>query len=104
MSSKKRRRYGSEFKKESVQLYRKSGKSSRQIETELGIPRGLLARWSRELEADTVNAFRGNGKMLPDEAAMQKLKRELEHTKRERDILKKAVAIFSKEPNRYSDL
>jgi transposase len=104
MSSKKRRRYGSEFKKEAVQLYRKSGKSSRQIETELGIPQGLVARWAREIKTDSANAFRGNGKMLPDEATIHRLKRELEHTKRERDILKKAVAIFSKEPNRYLDL
>jgi len=102
MSKKTRRRYDAEFKKEAVRLYHAGGKSSHQLENDLGISPGMLARWAREYDADQMNAFRGNGKLLPDEAAIRQLKRELEHTKRERDILKKAVAIFSREPNRYS--
>jgi transposase-like protein len=39
--------------------------------------------------------------MRPDEAAFRKLQKELNHVRKERDILKKAVAIFSKEPNKY---
>ena len=103
MSSTTRRRYDADFKREAVQLYKKSGKSCLQIEKELGIGNGILKRWIREFAADSVYSFRGNGKMRPDEFAFKKLEKELTHVKRERDILKKAVAIFSKEPNRYLD-
>lgn len=41
--------------------------------------------------------------MKQPEEEVRDLKKELEKVKRERDILKKAVAIFSTEPNRYSD-
>jgi transposase len=34
---------------------------------------------------------------------MRRLRRENERLRRERDILKKAVAIFSEDPKRYSD-
>lgn len=104
MSTKKRRRYDTNFKREAINLHRSSGKSCLQVEKDLGISHGLLKRWIREIALDSENAFRGNGKMRPDEFSFKQLQRELTHVKRERDILKKAVAIFSKEPNKYLDL
>jgi transposase len=101
MSTQKRRRYDADFKREAVRLQQSSGKSCLQIEKELGIGHGILKRWSREYSADSRYSFRGNGKMRPDEAAFRKLQKELNHVRKERDILKKAVAIFSKEPNKY---
>ena len=103
MSKTKRRRYDAEFKREAVQLYHSSGKSCLQIAKELGIGNGILKRWIREYSADSVYSFRGNGRMRPDEFAVRKLEKELARVKRERDILKKAVSIFSREPNRYLD-
>ena len=100
-SKKRRRRYEADFKKEAVNICKSSDKSCRQIEKELGIGNGILKRWGREFDADPRNSFRGNGHMLPTEAAFKKLEKELTHVKKERDILKKAVAIFSREPNRY---
>jgi len=102
VKTKKRRRvYDADFKRESVNLCKSSNKSIRQIEKELGIGYGILKRWVREFDADPRNSFRGNGKMLPTEAEFKKIQRELTHVKKERDILKKAVAIFSREPTRY---
>jgi transposase len=102
VKTKKRRRvYDADFKRESVNLCKSSGRSCREVEKELGIGYGILKRWVREFDADPRNSFRGNGKMLPTEAEFKKIQRELTHVKKERDILKKAVAIFSREPNRY---
>lgn len=105
MEAKKRRRsYDSDFKREAVNLYQTSNKSSTQIEKELGIGNGILRRWVREYNEDPRNSFRGNGNMLPTELEFKKLKKEISHLKKERDILKKAVGIFSQNPNRYMDL
>lgn len=103
MNIQKRRRYDADFKREAVRLHQSSGKSCLQIEKELGIGNGILKRWIREYSADPRYSFRGNGTMRPDEAAFRQLQRELDHVRKERDILKKAVAIFSKEPNKYLD-
>jgi len=101
MSKKKRRKYDADFKREAVRLFKNSDKSCSCIEKELGMGNGILKRWIREYDRDPRNSFRGNGNMLPDEAAFKKLQRELKAVKTERDILKKAVAIFSRDPNRY---
>jgi transposase len=101
MSSRKRRHYDADFKREAIRLHQNSGKSCLQIEKELGIGHGILKRWIREFSADSKYSFRGNGHMRPDEAAFRQLQKELDHVRKERDILKKAVAIFSKEPNKY---
>jgi transposase len=44
-------------------------------------------------------AFPGRGKQRPDDAEISRLRRELAKTKAERDILKKAIAFFTKEPH-----
>jgi transposase len=103
MSTQRRRRYATDFKREAVRLQQSSGKSCLQVEKELGIGHGILQRWCREYSADSRYSFRGNGKMRPDESAFRQLQKELVHVRKERDILKKAVAIFSKEPNKYLD-
>lgn len=94
-----KRKYTREFKLEAVRLYRASGKSMRAIESELGITPFLLAKWVQEFRRDETQAFPGNGKLPEGEAELQRLRREVEILRQERDILKKAVAIFS-EPKR----
>jgi transposase len=99
MMSKQRRTYSREFKMEALQLLETSGKSAAQIERELGIGDGCLCQWRRKLAADGGHAFPGHGRFTPEQQEIRKLKRELEIARQERDILKKAVAIFSR-PNR----
>ena len=50
---------------------------------------------SGKLEEDQRQAFPGQGHLKPDEEEMRRLRRELERVREERDILKKALAIFS---------
>ena len=90
-----RRKFTSEFKKESVELLLRTEKTATEIAAELGIRGDLLSRWKREFNEHKEKAFPGNGN--PIEAELAKLRKELAEVKLERDILKKAVTIFSKE-------
>jgi transposase len=97
------KRFDKEFKIEAVRLASEPGNTQSQIEHDLGISQGIISRWKRELRKDGDQAFPGKGRLKPDDDDMRRLKRENERLRRERDILKKAVAIFSEDPNRYSD-
>lgn len=96
----KRRKHSEEFKRDAVALSYKSDKSLAVIADDLGINRSILTRWRREYEELGNNAFPGNGlrKLSPLEEENLRLKKELADVKEERDILKKAVRIFSKKP------
>jgi transposase len=93
--AKARRQYTREFKMEAVQLLETSGKSASELERELGIGKGNLWRWKRKFAADGDDAFPGHGRLTPEQEELRRLKRENEILRQERDILKKAVAIFS---------
>jgi transposase len=92
------------FKREAVQLAASSGKRDRAIEKELGLYQGALRHWRDELKADPEHAFPGVGHLKPLEAENLRLRRELALAQEERDILKKAIAIFSKKPKTYTGL
>lgn len=93
-----RRSYDKQFKLDAIRLYAESGKKLRDIEQELGIGCGCISHWRRELKEDENNAFRGNGNLTEQDKEIARLKRENERLREERDILKKAVGIFSKGP------
>lgn len=92
---KDRRPYTREFKLEALRLLETSGKSATQIERDLGIGSGNLYRWKRKLAQDGQEAFPGQGRLTPDQEQIRQLKRENEILRQERDILKKAMAIFA---------
>ena len=91
----RRRKYSEEFKVEAVRLAREDGRTSSEVAEDLGIRADMLRRWARELEFEGDDAFRGSGNLKSDEDELRQIKRELARVKEERDILKKAVAIFS---------
>ena len=93
--TKTRRTYTDEFKREAVQLLKSSGKTARQLERELGIGKTCLSRWKRELAEKGEQAFPGQGNVPPAQEQIQELERQVEILRQERDILKKAVAIFA---------
>lgn len=86
-----------------VELHR-SGKSSREIGRDLDLPADMVRRWSREHAATGESSFAGNGKaiMTPEQKEIAELKKALKEAEIERDILKKAVGIFSKSDHKYS--
>ena len=102
MSYKPRKSYDNEFKREAVRLVIEEGRKASEVERNLGITPSLVTRWIREMKEDPEYAFPGKGRLKAPEDEVRSLRRELEQVKQERDILKKAITIFSKEPNRYS--
>jgi transposase len=90
-----RKKYTREFKLEALRLLETSGKRAAQLERELGIGASCLSRWKRELAAEQEQAFPGLGRLAPERERIRQLERENEILRQERDILKKAVAIFS---------
>ncbi len=89
--------YTPEFKREAVRLAQTSGKSIAQVARELGISDTSIHQWRKELAAHGPEAFPGSGHQTAQEEEVRRLKRELEVVKQERDILKKAISIFSRE-------
>lgn len=97
---KKYRTYTAEFKETALKLWEGSDKSSTEVAAELGINDGLLRKWkemSLKAAKDNVIAFPGSGN--PRDEENYKLRKELADTKMELEILKKAVAIFSRPQN-----
>jgi transposase len=92
-----RRRHGREFKLEAVRLVRERGVAVAQASRDLGIHANLLRNWIKAFEADPQDVFPGPGRMKPEQAEIERLRREVQKLKAERDILKKAAAYFAKE-------
>ena len=57
----------------------------------------MLGRWINEHQQDDGHAFRGNGKLTPEQAEIRRLKEENRRLKMEKDILKKATVFFAKQ-------
>jgi transposase len=95
--SRKNRYYPPEFKREALAMLASGKYSMAQIERDLGISKGLMHKWKLTAER------RGKYKppeiepTTPEEAAkrIRQLERENERLRQEREILKKAMAIFS---------
>jgi transposase len=93
-----RRVFTREFKLEAVKLVKERGVSVSQVAKDLDIGPSVVGRWVRESSTDKAHAFPGRGQMKPDDAEIARLKRELAKTKAERDILKKTIGFFVKDP------
>lgn len=99
MNDRNYRKYSQEFKLEALELLRRGDKSAGQIERELGITPGMLLKWraryqivSREGQVPEI----GPSDMEAAKAEIRRLQRELANMEEERDILKKALYIFSR--------
>jgi len=90
--------YTTEFKREAVRLAQTSGKPITHIARELGISDTSIHQWRKELAEHGSEAFPGSGHQTAQEEELRRLKRELEIVKQERDILKKALGVFSRNP------
>ena len=89
------RTYTREFKVEALQLLAKGGKSAAELERELGITKGMLLKWRDRYEVNGQQQSLEPSDLEAAHAEIRRLKRDLEVTTQERDILKKVIAIFS---------
>lgn len=97
MAQKKRRIHSREFKLEAVRLIRERGVSAAQAARDLGVHENLLRQWAKDFAADPQHAFPGQGQMKPEQAEIERLRKEVTKLKAERDILKTAAAYFAKD-------
>ena len=88
------RRYDREFKLQTVRLLEESDKPMRVIAEELGISVNTLSLWKKAVRESGQMAFPEGG-LTEDQRRIRELEKELKDVRMERDILKKAVAIFS---------
>lgn len=88
--------YDRDFKLNSIKLYREQQKSMTQFCKDIGIPISTFATWVREFNENGEDSFPGSGKLKPCNEEIYQLKKKLADVTMERDILKKAIAIFSK--------
>ena len=93
-----RRKYTREFKIEALRLITDEGLSFAKVARDLGVNETMLYRWRKELSEAPEEAFPGQGNLKPQDEELRRLRRELEIVKQERDILKKAISVFSREP------
>jgi transposase len=92
-----RRHFTREFKRDAVQLVTEKGMPVGKVARDLDIHPNLLHLWRRNFLKEGDKAFTGKGCVKPENAEIRKLRKELERAREERDILKKALAVFSKQ-------
>lgn len=90
------RSYDKEFKLNALALL-KEGKSGSQICKDLGIPDGTFWGWIEKYKEYGAAGFPGSGNVRESEKDLVTLQKELADARLERDILKKALAIFSRQ-------
>lgn len=97
------RKYDDEFKKEAVQMMLNGGRLLKDVASDLGVDRSVLGRW-KKLYLEKLDSGESSPGMTPSEMDKEnrRLRKELAYVKEQRDILKKAVSIFSREPDRYT--
>jgi transposase len=95
---KKHRTYDRQFKEEAIRLVTEGGRSVSDVAHGLGIHENLLRTWKRKYKEDPSGSFPGKGHLKPEEEELKRLQKENANLKEDREILKKALAIFSKHP------
>ena len=92
-----RKQYSKEFKLDAVSLVLDQGFTRREDASSLDINAQMLGRWVKENQTEDGQAFRGNGKLTPEQEEIRKLKTQVKRLEMEKDILKKATVFFAKE-------
>lgn len=103
---KQRRKYDQQFKDDAVRLLINGDSTLKEVAENLGVDRSCLARWRDQ----HFKMGRGNGENqmkagqngLELEKENRRLRKELAEAVQHREILKKAVGIFSRDPGRYT--
>ena len=93
----KRKTYTKEFKLDAIALVQEQNYNISEAARNLDVSAQMLGRWIKEAEDDEGHAFRGNGKLTPEQDENRQLKARVKQLEMERDILKKSTIFFAKE-------
>ena len=91
----KRKKYSKEFKLDAISLVRDQNISVAEASRNLGVSPQMLGRWIKEEENEDGQAFRGNGKLTPEQDEIRKLKAQVKRLEMEREILKNSLPYAS---------
>ena len=100
MMTKRRKTYTREFKLEVVHLANSTDKPIAHLERDLGLSVGTIHHWRRQVFVDGEEAFPGSGRMTGQAELIRRLKREIKVLREERDILERAIVVFSQDEQR----
>lgn len=103
---KKRTVYDRVFKLKAIELSFEREESVKEVAQELGVPEKLLYKWRARFSKEKNKSFPGHGKQLlsKEEKRIAELEKQNRELQLERDILKKAISIFSKNDGKSFDL
>ena len=96
MEKRIKRTFDKEFKINTVKLILNKEKKIAELARELSVNENTIHNWKNQYLKDSNDAFPGKGHQTPMEEELTKLRRENKVLQEERDILKKALGIFSK--------
>ncbi len=92
-----RKKYSKEFKLDAISLVLEQDYSRTEAARSLDINANMLGRWVKEHQADEGQAFRGNGKLTPEQEELRNLRAQVKRLQMEKEILKKATVFFAAE-------
>ena len=93
-----RRTFTDEFKRDAVKLVKQPGAMVTHIARDLGIEQSVLRRWVSQEQGGVMN-MRANKPLRSESASeVERLQRELRRVTTERDLLKKALGYFARDP------
>jgi len=93
-----RKKYSKEYKLDAVSLVLEQNYTRAEAARSLEITAAMLGRWVKEhQQSDDGHAFRGNGKLTPEQEEIKKLKQQVKRLEMEKEILKKATVFFAAE-------
>jgi transposase len=95
----KRKTYTAEFKREAVRLVTEQRYGVADTARNLGLNVNRRRRWKQAHTVHPSAAFPGNGRLLPEQAALRQLRDEGKRLRMERDIFNKAMRFFGNEPS-----
>ena len=94
-----KRRFDKAFKVSAVKMV-EEGQTAAEVARSLGIHENLMYAWKRKYQADGEKGFVGKGNLTE----IVRLRRELESAKKDNEVLKKAIGIFSEKPEKSTNL
>jgi len=100
-----RKKYSKEFKLDAISLVVEQQYTRAEAARSLEINPNLITRWIKENEQDNNGqAFRGNGKLTPEQEEIRQLKAKVRQLEMDKNILKEATEDSSHQSNRYTKL
>ena len=94
-----RRKFGTEFKREAVRQALQPGNAVATVAQDLGVHESVLRRWLKEYGSGPADKATERPLKNAQSQEIERLKRELARVKMERDIIKKALGYFAKDPS-----